>query len=69
MRLVFFVHFVTPRLIIEYDTDLSVVQRSHQSTVRVDDEDGHYIVVPDADLTQQCLFTASTLPLSDDILT
>lgn len=30
-----------------------VHERSHQSTVRVDDEDGHYIVVPDADLTQQ----------------
>ena len=24
------------------------------SNVKVDDEDGHYIVVPDADLTQQC---------------
>ncbi|KAI8627424.1 kinase-like domain-containing protein [Xylariaceae sp. FL1651] len=31
------------------------VQRTHQSGVKVDDDDGHYIVVPDADLTQQCL--------------
>ncbi|KAK7751773.1 serine threonine protein kinase CMGC group [Diatrype stigma] len=30
-----------------------VPERSHQSSVRVDDEDGHYIVVPDADLTTQ----------------
>ncbi|KAI0115021.1 kinase-like protein [Daldinia grandis] len=27
--------------------------RSHQSGARVDDDDGHYIVVPDADLTSQ----------------
>ncbi|KAI1073850.1 kinase-like domain-containing protein [Whalleya microplaca] len=30
-----------------------VNDRSHQSSVRVDDDDGHYIVVPDADLTTQ----------------
>ncbi|RYP21738.1 hypothetical protein DL767_009200 [Monosporascus sp. MG133] len=30
-----------------------VVERSHQNNVKVDDEDGHYIVVPEADLTQQ----------------
>ncbi|KAI6092537.1 kinase-like protein [Hypoxylon rubiginosum] len=30
-----------------------VSDRSHQSGVRVDDDDGHYIVVPDAELTTQ----------------
>ncbi|KAH9903528.1 protein kinase-like domain-containing protein [Xylariomycetidae sp. FL2044] len=30
-----------------------VDDRSHQSNIRVDDDDGHYIVVPDADLTSQ----------------
>ncbi|KAH9994063.1 kinase-like domain-containing protein [Xylariaceae sp. FL0662B] len=36
------------------DVTVRVVNdRSHQSSVRVDDDDGHYIVVPDADLTPQ----------------
>lgn len=36
------------------DVTVRVVNdRSHQSGVRVDDDDGHYIVVPDADLTPQ----------------
>ncbi|KAI1374950.1 kinase-like domain-containing protein [Hypoxylon crocopeplum] len=36
------------------DVTVRVVNdRSHQSGVRVDDDDGHYIVVPDADLTTQ----------------
>ncbi|OTB07957.1 hypothetical protein M426DRAFT_19510 [Hypoxylon sp. CI-4A] len=36
------------------DVTVRVVNdRSHQSGVRVDDDDGHYIVVPDADLTSQ----------------
>ncbi|KAI1337971.1 kinase-like domain-containing protein [Xylariaceae sp. FL0016] len=30
-----------------------VTERSHQANVKVDDDDGHYIVVPDADLTSQ----------------
>ncbi|CAJ2510125.1 Uu.00g060250.m01.CDS01 [Anthostomella pinea] len=30
-----------------------VNERSHQSGVKVDDDDGHYIVVPDAELTSQ----------------
>jgi dual-specificity kinase len=30
-----------------------ITDRSHQSSVKVDDDDGHYIVVPDADLTSQ----------------
>ncbi|KAI1810715.1 kinase-like domain-containing protein [Poronia punctata] len=30
-----------------------VTDRSPQASVKVDDDDGHYIVVPDADLTQQ----------------
>ncbi|KAI2785256.1 kinase-like domain-containing protein [Daldinia loculata] len=36
------------------DVTVRVVNdRSHQSGARVDDDDGHYIVVPDADLTSQ----------------
>ncbi|KAI4870829.1 kinase-like protein [Hypoxylon rubiginosum] len=36
------------------DVSVRVVSdRSHQSGVRVDDDDGHYIVVPDAELTTQ----------------
>ncbi|KAI0180213.1 kinase-like domain-containing protein [Hypoxylon sp. FL1284] len=36
------------------DVSVRVVSdRSHQSGVRVDDDDGHYIVVPDAELTPQ----------------
>ncbi|KAI0840396.1 kinase-like domain-containing protein [Hypoxylon sp. FL0890] len=36
------------------DVTVRVVNdRSHQSGSRVDDDDGHYIVVPDADLTSQ----------------
>ncbi|KAI0480183.1 kinase-like domain-containing protein [Xylariaceae sp. FL0804] len=30
-----------------------VTERSHQSPAKVDDDDGHYIVVPDAELTSQ----------------
>ncbi len=47
-----------------------MIQRSHQGNVKVDDEDGHYIVVPDADLTTQCLFTTTPLHFfSEAILT
>ena len=29
-------------------------QNSYTKNSKVDDEDGHYIVVPDADLTERC---------------
>jgi hypothetical protein len=32
---------------------LTVVPQRYQN-LKVDDEDGHYIVVPDAELTSQC---------------
>lgn len=35
------------------DTDLS--QKSYTKDQKVDDEDGHYIVVPEADLTDRCM--------------
>lgn len=33
---------------------LPPVQRNHDKNIKVDDEDGHYIVVPDAQLTDKC---------------
>lgn len=30
------------------------MQKSYMKDQKVDDEDGHYIVVPDADLTERC---------------
>ncbi|KAK5637517.1 hypothetical protein RRF57_013232 [Xylaria bambusicola] len=33
--------------------DNSLCTRTHQTGVKIDDDDGHYIVVPDADLTTQ----------------
>lgn len=30
-------------------------QKSYNKDQKVDDEDGHYIVVPDADLTERCM--------------
>lgn len=35
--------------------------RKRYSNVKVDDEDGHYIVVPDADITQQCMLHSTSL--------
>lgn len=33
----------------------NVSQKSYNKDQKVDDEDGHYIVVPDADLTERCM--------------
>lgn len=37
-------------------------QKSYMKDQKVDDEDGHYIVVPDADLTERCMYRHS-LPI------
>ena len=39
-----------------YSTCLSQSQTAHSKNIRVDDDDGHYIVVPDNDLTDRCKF-------------
>lgn len=36
------------------DTDYAL-QKSYTKDQKVDDEDGHYIVVPEADLTERCM--------------
>jgi phosphotransferase system IIB component len=33
-----------------------IKQKSNYKDQKVDDEDGHYIVVPEADLTERCTF-------------
>jgi len=33
---------------------LTKAQKSHSKNIKVDDDDGHYIVVPEADLTDRC---------------
>ncbi|KAI1393619.1 kinase-like domain-containing protein [Hypoxylon trugodes] len=51
-----FVSYRPPQKPVKKSGDVTVRvvnDRSHQSGVRVDDDDGHYIVVPDADLTSQ----------------
>ena len=41
--------------------DTDVPQKSYTKDQKVDDEDGHYIVVPEADLTDRCTHSTSLL--------
>jgi dual-specificity kinase len=54
-------------------SDTDVPQKSYTKDQKVDDEDGHYIVVPEADLTERCthpklpFLTQSLTPVIDQI--
>lgn len=39
-------------------------QKSYTKDQKVDDEDGHYIVVPDADLTPRCMSSCQSTPVT-----
>jgi len=40
---------------------LTKLQKSHSKNLKVDDDDGHYIVVPEADLTDRCKNVSSNV--------
>jgi dual-specificity kinase len=43
-----------------HDADMS--QKSYTKDQKVDDEDGHYVVVPEADLTERCAYLGAPQP-------
>lgn len=42
-----------------HDANLCLFTQHYSKNVKVDDDDGHYIVVPDAELTDKCMLNFS----------
>lgn len=50
---------ITSTNFVIHDANLCLFTQHYSKNVKVDDDDGHYIVVPDAELTDKCMLNFS----------